>query len=50
MDTVITQSGHKLIQRVPIVTMRLSEVKGVPIAKAQAAAEKLGKAAVSVPA
>ena len=44
MDTVITQSGHKLIQRVPIVTMRLSDVKGVPVAKAQAAAEKLGKA------
>lgn len=44
MDTVITRSGHKLVQRVPIVTMRLSDVKGVPVAKAQAAAEKLGKA------
>ena len=44
MDTVIRQSGHKLVQRVPIVTMRLSEVKGVPVAAAQVAAEKLGKA------
>ncbi len=44
MDTVIKQSGHKLIQRVPIVTMRLAEVKGVPVKVAQAAAEKLKKA------
>ena len=44
MDTVITRSGHKLIQRVPIVTMRLAEVKGVPVKTAQAAAEKLKKA------
>ena len=41
MDTVIAQAGQKLIQRVPIVTMRLSHVKGVPIKEAQAAAEKL---------
>ncbi len=44
MDSIITRSGHKLVQRVPIVTMRLSEVKGIPVATAQAAAEKLGKA------
>ena len=44
MDTIITQSGHKLIQRVPIVTMRLSAVKGVPVKVAQATAEKLKKA------
>ncbi|HYW51885.1 MAG TPA: FtsX-like permease family protein [Gemmatimonadaceae bacterium] len=44
MDTVITQSGHKLVQRVPIVTMRLAEVKGVSVKTAQAAAEKLKKA------
>ncbi|MES3034287.1 MAG: FtsX-like permease family protein [Gemmatimonadota bacterium] len=44
MDTVITRSGHKLVQRVPIVTMRLSDVKGVPVKTAQAAAEKLKKA------
>ena len=44
MDTIITRSGHKLIQRVPIVTMRLSEVKGVPVKVAQVAAEKLKKA------
>ena len=44
MDTVITTSGHTLVQRVPIVTMRLSEVKGVPVKTAQAAAEKLKKA------
>lgn len=44
MDTIIQKSGHKLIQRVPIVTMRLSEVKGVPVKVAQAAAEKLKKA------
>ena len=43
MDTVITQSGQKLIQRVPIVTMRLSHVKGVPIKDAQAAAERLNR-------
>ena len=44
MDTIIQSSGHKLIQRVPIVTMRLSEVKGIPVKVAQAAAEKLKKA------
>jgi putative ABC transport system permease protein len=44
MDTIIAKSGNKLIQRVPIVTMRLSEVKGVPVKVAQAAAEKLKKA------
>jgi putative ABC transport system permease protein len=44
MDTIIARSGQKLIQRVPIVTMRLSEVKGVPVKTAQAAAEKLKKA------
>jgi putative ABC transport system permease protein len=44
MDTIIAQSGHKLVQRVPIVTMRISEVKGVPAKTAQAAAEKAGKA------
>jgi putative ABC transport system permease protein len=40
MDTVIKASGNKLIQRVPIVTMRISEVKGVPVKTAQATAEK----------
>jgi putative ABC transport system permease protein len=44
MDTVVTRSGHTLVQRVPIVTMRLAEVKGVPVKTAQAAAEKLKKA------
>ena len=44
MDTIITTSGHKLVQRVPIVTMRLSEVKGVPVKVAQVAAEKRKKA------
>ena len=44
MDTIITSSGHRLVQRVPIVTMRLSEVKGIPVKVAQAAAEKLNKA------
>jgi len=44
MDTIITTSGHKLVQRVPIVTMRLSAVKGVPVKVAQVAAEKLKKA------
>jgi putative ABC transport system permease protein len=44
MDTIIMRSGSALIQRVPIVTMRLSEVKGVPVKVAQAAAEKLRKA------
>jgi len=44
MDTVITQAGHQLIQRVPIVTMRLAEVKGVPAKTAQAAAEAMKKA------
>ena len=44
MDTIIANAGQKLIQRVPIVTMRLSEVKGVPVKTAQAAAEKLKKA------
>ncbi|MBC7841205.1 MAG: FtsX-like permease family protein [Gemmatimonadaceae bacterium] len=44
MDTIIANAGQKLIQRVPIVTMRLSEVKGVPMKAAQAAAEKLKKA------
>ena len=44
MDTIITSSGHRLVQRVPIVTMRLSEVKGISVKVAQAAAEKLDKA------
>ncbi|MCC7053862.1 MAG: ABC transporter permease [Gemmatimonadaceae bacterium] len=44
MDTIVTRSGHTLIQRVPIVTMRLSEVKGVPVKVAQKAAEALKKA------
>ena len=44
MDTIIAGAGQKLVQRVPIVTMRLSEVKGVPVKVAQAAAEKLKKA------
>lgn len=44
MDTVITRSGHTLVQRVPIITMRLAEVKGVPVKQAQVAAEKLKKA------
>jgi putative ABC transport system permease protein len=44
MDTIVTQSGHRLVQRVPIVTMRLSEVKGVPVKTAQATAERMKKA------
>jgi putative ABC transport system permease protein len=43
MDTIITQSGHSLVQRVPIVTMRLSAIKGIPVKTAQSAAEKAGR-------
>jgi putative ABC transport system permease protein len=44
MDTLVTGAGHTLVQRVPIVTMRITEVKGVPVKTAQTAAEKLKKA------
>jgi putative ABC transport system permease protein len=43
MDTLVLAAGHALIQRVPIVTMRISEVNGVPVKTAQAAAEKANK-------
>ena len=44
MDTIITGAGHTLVQRVPIITMRISAVKGVPVKVARDSAEKLKKA------
>jgi putative ABC transport system permease protein len=43
MDTIVASAGHRMVQRVPIVTMRIAEVNGVPAKQAQAAAEKLDK-------
>lgn len=43
VDSIIRASGHRVVQRVPIVTMRIADVNGVDAKVAQAAAEKAGR-------
>ncbi len=43
MDSLIVGAGHRVVQRVPIVTMRIAEVNGVDAKVAQELAEKAGR-------
>ena len=43
VDSIVRAAGHRVMQRVPIVTMRIAEVNGVDAKVAQQAAEKGGR-------
>jgi putative ABC transport system permease protein len=43
VDSIIRAAGHRVVQRVPIVTMRIADVNGVDAKVAQASAEKAGR-------